>query len=67
MRLLCSHCHTVFDQKPDEPHKACPNCKAEAGLEPVSPETPNPMKLFGTILMILAVSVVGGSVVSLLP
>jgi len=67
MRLLCSHCHTVFDHDPQDPHAACPNCKVEAGLEPVKSETPGPMKLFGTMVMILAVVSIGGSVYTLLP
>jgi hypothetical protein len=59
MRLLCSHCHTVFDAEPDEPHKSCPNCKAEAGLEPVKTTTPNVMRYFGLALAVLALFAVG--------
>ena len=34
MRYTCSHCHTSLDAEPEDEHKVCPNCKAEAGIEP---------------------------------
>lgn len=66
MRVLCSHCHTAFEVAPEEQHKHCPNCKAEAGLEPIATQTPKPIRLFGTVLLMLAVIVVGGSLIGLL-
>ena len=67
MRVLCSHCHTAFEVAPEQEHKFCPNCKAEAGLEPIRDDIPQPMRLFGTVLLVLAVMVVGGVLVGLLP
>jgi hypothetical protein len=67
MRVLCSHCHTAFEVAPEEQHKFCPKCHAEAGLEPIKDETPPPMKMFGAVLLVLAVMVVGGALVGLLP
>jgi hypothetical protein len=57
MRFACSQCHHHFDVALEGEHthpERCPNCKAEAGLEPVKP-TPRPMALFGLML--------GGSIV----
>ncbi|MFO7561162.1 MAG: hypothetical protein R6X02_00860 [Enhygromyxa sp.] len=67
MRVLCSHCHTAFEVAAEEEHKFCPNCKAEAGLEPIREGTPKPMRLFGAVLLVLVVLVVGGSLIGLLP
>ena len=67
MRVLCSHCHTAFEVAPEEEHKFCPNCKAEAGIEPIRTDTPKPMQMFCAVLLVLAVVVVGGVLVGLLP
>jgi hypothetical protein len=67
MRVLCSHCHTAFEVAPEEQHKSCPKCLAEAGLEPIRTDTPKPMQLFGAVLLVLAVLVVGGALIGLLP
>jgi hypothetical protein len=61
MRVLCSHCHTAFEVAPEQEHKSCPTCKAEAGLEPIRDDTPPPMKMFGAVLLVLAVTILGGS------
>ncbi len=66
MRVLCSNCHTAFEVKPEDEHKVCPNCKAEAGLEPIKTETPKAMQLFGTVLLVAGVLVIGGSLIGLL-
>ena len=66
MRVLCSHCHTAFEVAPEEEHKFCPNCKAEAGLEPIRDDTPKPMRMFAVVLLVLAVLVVGGSLLGAL-
>lgn len=59
MEFRCSQCHTVFSAEGDEPG-ACPNCKAEAGLEPVK-GIPVAMKLFGTLLSAVLVATVAGT------
>ena len=58
---LCSHCHTQFDSE-DELGEGlqCPNCKVEAGLEPVKDGTPFAMKAFGLVVVgSLVLAVVG--------
>jgi len=66
MRVLCSNCHTAFEVKPEEEHKFCPNCKAEAGLEPIRDDTPKPMQLFGSVLLIVAIFTIGGALLGML-
>lgn len=66
MRYACSYCHTIFEAEPDAEHKACPTCKAEAGLEPVKTGAPNAMRYFGLVLLVIAVLAVGGVVVGVL-
>ena len=61
MRYTCSHCHTSLDAEPEDEHKVCPNCKAEAGIEPVKSETPPAMRYFGAILLVIGVVTVFGS------
>jgi hypothetical protein len=67
MRVLCSNCHTAFEVAPEDEHKVCPTCKAEAGLEPIKDGIPTVMKLFGSVLVAVAVLVVAGSLIGLLP
>jgi hypothetical protein len=67
MRVLCSYCHTAFEVKPEEEHKFCPTCKSEAGLEPIREDTAPAMQLFGTVLLVVTVLVIGGSVIGLMP
>ncbi|EDM79678.1 hypothetical protein PPSIR1_16490 [Plesiocystis pacifica SIR-1] len=73
MRYVCSQCHTQFDgaalsSGADEDggeHSghgeglACPNCKAEAGLEVVVEGVAPAMRYFGTVIGIALVGVVG--------
>lgn len=49
MRYRCSQCHHAWDVEGEDPPHACPNCKAEAGLEPKS-GIPLAMRAFGLIL-----------------
>lgn len=65
MRVLCSQCHTAFRIEPEDEHPECPNCKAEAGLEPIKDETPNAMKYFGSVLLVVGMLVVVGSLIGL--
>lgn len=61
MPYVCSHCHTRFDSEAAE--LVCPNCGAEAGIEPVKPGVPLAMRLFGAILAAAGLAAVVGSVV----
>jgi hypothetical protein len=67
MQVLCSNCHTSFAVAPEDEHKFCPNCKAEAGLEPIKEGIPTVMMLFGSVLVTVAVLVGFGSMIGLLP
>lgn len=42
---------------------ACPNCGAEAGLEPIH-GIPQAMKLFGALLAVVVVVAFGGGIIS---
>lgn len=64
---MCSNCHTAFEVQPEDEHKVCPSCKAEAGLEPIRKDTPMAMQYFGSLLLVVAVLVVGGGLIGLLP
>ncbi|PRQ02122.1 hypothetical protein ENSA5_25810 [Enhygromyxa salina] len=61
MRYVCSYCHTPIEAEPDDEHKVCPRCKAEAGIEPVKDKAPVAMQYFGLILLVAGVMAVGGS------
>ncbi|PRP97137.1 hypothetical protein [Enhygromyxa salina] len=65
MRYVCSNCHTPLDAEPTDEHKVCPRCKAEAGIELVKVVAPKPMQLFGLILLVAAVTTIGGSLIGL--
>ncbi len=62
MHYTCARCHHQFTAESDG-ELSCPNCKAEAGLEPEH-GVPVAMKLFGMVLAAVAVFAVGGGVVS---
>lgn len=62
MHYLCARCHHEFTAEA-EGEIACPQCKAEAGLEPVH-GVPVAMKLFGMVLAAVVVFAVGGGLVS---
>ncbi len=49
MQFRCSRCHTSIAGKDGEHPERCPNCGAEAGLEPVK-SIPLAMKLFGLVV-----------------
>ena len=62
MGVRCSRCHTVFSVEAGaEP--ACPQCKAEAGLEPIK-AVPGPMRAFGLLLGAVLVAVLAGDLLS---
>lgn len=65
MRYTCSQCHTSLDAEPEDEHKVCPGCKAEAGIEPVKDDTPEAMQYFGLVLLIAALVTVGGALVGM--
>jgi hypothetical protein len=55
MQYRCSRCHAAFEDA-----EVCPNCKAEAGLEPVH-GVPPPMRMFGLLLAtVIVVALAGG-------
>lgn len=58
MHYVCSRCHHHFSAT-TEGELACPQCKAEAGLEPEH-AVPLPMKLFGMVLAGVLVLAMGG-------
>jgi NAD-dependent SIR2 family protein deacetylase len=60
----CSQCHHAFATQGDAEAEVCPNCKAEAGLEPQA-GIPFPMKAFGLILGGAIVLAVVGTALSL--
>lgn len=62
MRYLCSRCHHEFAAESAE-GLACPNCGAEAGLEPEH-GIPPAMKMFGMLLTGVAVLAIGGGILS---
>ncbi|MCA9710105.1 MAG: hypothetical protein KDK70_29975 [Myxococcales bacterium] len=62
MHYLCARCHHEFAAEA-EGEIACPNCKAEGGLERVH-GVPVAMKLFGMVLAAVAVFALGGGLVS---
>ena len=59
MQYLCSRCHHAFSAEGDEEGLACPNCKAEAGLEPEH-GVPPAMRMFGLLLAAVVVAALGG-------
>ena len=61
--VRCSRCHTVFTPKAGEEEPACPQCKAEAGLEPVK-AVPGPMRAFGLVLAGVLLAVLAGDLLS---
>ena len=61
MRYVCSNCHTPVEAQADDEHKVCPNCKAEAGIEPVKEGTPPAMQYFGAVLLVAALAALGGA------
>lgn len=61
MHYVCARCHHEFTAEGGG-ELACPRCKAEAGLEPVH-GIPIAMKLFGMLLVAVAVLALGGGVV----
>ncbi len=64
MSYVCARCHHEFSDPGDEDAElACPNCKAEAGLEPHK-GIPQAMKLFGALLALVVLSARGGGLIS---
>ncbi len=63
MGVRCSQCHTEFSLDEGGEHSACPQCKAEAGLEPVK-GVPPPMRAFGTVLGVVLVVALAGDLLS---
>ena len=61
MQYHCSKCHHAFAA--DEAPEACPNCKAEAGLEPQK-AVPMAMKLFGLLVVGVFVAAASGGLIS---
>jgi hypothetical protein len=62
MPYVCSFCHARFEAEPAA-DKKCPNCKAEAGLEPAPGGTPKPMRYFGLCLLAIAILAIGAVLV----
>lgn len=63
MSYRCARCHHEFAASEGQDELACPNCKAEAGLEPVH-GIPFAMKLFGMLLVGVVVLALGGGLLS---
>lgn len=63
MARVCARCHTHFEEQEGKP-LVCPNCGAEAGLEPVK-GTPFPMRAFAFVLVVAMCSAAGAVVWSL--
>ena len=66
MQFRCARCHHEFSASSEgegEGELACPNCKAEAGLEPIH-GIPFAMKLFGMLLAGVVVLALGGGLLS---
>lgn len=64
MSYRCARCHHEFSAPSEgEGELACPNCKAEAGLEPIH-GIPFAMKLFGMVVVGVVVLALGGGVLS---
>jgi len=62
--VRCSQCHTVFSlEEEGTEHHACPTCKAEAGLEPVT-GVPPAMRMFGAVLGLVVLVAIAGDLVS---
>lgn len=72
MQVVCSFCHTRFEGAQGQAqsegegesghgHLRCPKCAAEAGIEPIKPDTPKPMQLFGALLAAAGLIVVVAS------
>ena len=62
MHYLCARCHHEFTAEAGG-ELACPNCGAEAGLEPVH-GVPIAMKVFGMVLAAVVVFAIGGGLLS---
>lgn len=62
MPYVCSFCHARFEAEPAA-DKKCPNCKSEAGLEPVQSEPPMPMRYFGLFLLVTTILAIGAVLV----
>ena len=59
--LRCSACHHRFAVAEGTSEPRCPNCGAEAGLEPIE-RAALPMKLFGALLVVVVAVAIAGSV-----
>jgi hypothetical protein len=59
--FACARCHHQFTAAEDP--GVCPNCGAEAGLEPQK-GVPIPMKLFGLLVVGVLVAAFSGGIVS---
>jgi hypothetical protein len=59
VQYRCSRCHHAFEGDGE----ACPNCKAEAGLEPVH-GVPPAMRMFGLLLGTVIVVAIGGGLLT---
>ena len=63
VQYRCARCHQEFSSTATGAELACPNCKAEAGLEPVH-AVPVAMKLFGMVVAGVIALAVGGGLLS---
>jgi uncharacterized paraquat-inducible protein A len=61
VRLQCSACHHRFDADAEAPR--CPNCGAEAGMEPAE-RAAAPQKLFAALLVVAVALAIAGSVLA---
>jgi len=61
VQYQCARCHREFSSDGDKAPEACPDCKAEAGLEPAKAAS-LAMKLFGALLLCAIVISVAGTV-----
>jgi hypothetical protein len=57
VQYRCSQCHHAFE---GDGH-VCPNCKAEAGLEPAH-GIPPAMRMFGLLLTVVIVAALSGGI-----
>ena len=62
MPYVCSFCHARFEAEPAA-DKKCPNCKAEAGLEPAPGELAKPRRYFGVFLLVTTILAIGAVLV----
>jgi hypothetical protein len=62
MQFHCAQCHHAWGVEGDEPAHKCPNCGAEAGLEPAR-KIPAPMRYFALLLGAVILSAISGGLI----